>query len=263
MMTFIKDFFTRQKGKKAYRSIALKAVRDGHLDSKEKNDLQNIAKEFLLKPADILPLQREAYQAFYNKILEDGRISEEEQKNLNDLIASFCVTKEQIDFNQELFNKHRTLGMIQEGKLPVLNDTLTGMPPKKGEVFHYIMAAAKVKKKNVTQKINYKGLTSSIRIAKGIYYRAGSISTQTITKEIIAKEDIGFFWITNQRIGFIGSNKNFSFPIEKLLAFELEDGLVKIMKEGRENGFLLLVTEYEVPFSIVSFLINKTNQEAA
>lgn len=59
--------------------------------------------------------------------------------------------------------------------------------------------------------VNYRGITTSIKICKGVRYRLGSISPTRETNEFWEDEDYGKFFITNQRIGFLGITKILQF----------------------------------------------------
>lgn len=69
-------------------------------------------------------------------------------------------------------------------------------------------------------------------------------------------EDKGIFWVTNQRIGYIGNTKSFSFPLDKLLSLNTGDGGLNIFKNGRTNPFVIYLDDYELPCAVISKLLN-------
>ena len=115
------------------------------------------------------------------------------------------------------------------------------------------------KLKRTTKRYNYAGPTASIRIAKGIRYRLGSIAIQPIKEDYLLTEDIGVFYITNIKIGFIGEKKHFSVNLNKVFSIDLSENGLRIFKEGRENPFMLFLEDYQVPLCIMSFLLNRSD----
>ena len=74
----------------------------------------------------------------------------------------------------------------------------------------------------------------------GIPYLVGSYRAQALKAEDLAKLGTGSFVVTNQRLGFVGDLKSFSFPLASLRhVVQYNDGLL-LMREGKENGDVLL-----------------------
>ncbi len=66
----------------------------------------------------------------------------------------------------------------------------------------------------------------SIRIAKGIYYRAGAFKGHSVQHTEIIHVDRGFLGVTNKHIYFSGSAKSFRIRHDKIVAFEpYSDGI--------------------------------------
>jgi len=92
-------------------------------------------------------------------------------------------------------------------------------------------------------------------------YRVGSLDLGRSTKEIVDVEDTGVLWMTNQRIGFIGRKKNFTLAYGKILSFDVNSNGLFLRKEGREAPYIIGMDDYEVPCSIISFVLNEMEQE--
>lgn len=132
-----------------------------------------------------------------------------------------------------------------------------------GEVTYWGCQAELRKYKHVTQRVGYGGMSTSIRIMKGVRYRTGSFKVQRTSKELLVAEDRGTFWVTNKRICFSGQRKNFTVPFDKILHLDRSpDGLV-IAKNGRETPYLVGLGDYEVPAAMISHLLNQTGVAAA
>lgn len=256
MFNFVKDFIANKEAIKEYKELLDSFLLDGKLDENEKNQLDLLAKKFSFKKEDLLKVHKNSIAAFYGGILSDERISEEEKKDLQSLMNHFGIKQDEIKFNQNEFNKYYSLALIDSGVLPTPQVEGLNIILKKGEVVHWLCPATLKKQKNITQQIVYRGLTTSIKIAKGVRYRVGSIKMAPKVKEMMIEVDSGNLWFTNKRVGFLGSRKNFSFPYSKILSFDFyQDGL-SIHKEGKDNPYIIGLVEAEVPAAILSHILN-------
>lgn len=75
----------------------------------------------------------------------------------------------------------------------------------------------------------------SVRIAKGVYLRAGGSSSTSQSHEELKDIDGGDLFITNQRIFFSGKNKTANIPFKKLIDVETYSDAIAIHQEGRER----------------------------
>jgi len=257
MINFVKNYLAKRNAKGEYDQMLKNFLVDGVLSEAERKQLEDFAKRFGLTKEDLAIIQKRATSLMFENIGKDERITEQEKKDLESLMDYFDLNPTDFDFNQKNFNKFYTLALIDKGILPtpVIDDL--NIILKKGEVLHWACRAEAKKLKKITQRVNYGGLTASIRITKGVRYRVGSVRLAPETKEIMVSEDLGSFWLTNQRIGFIGHKKNFSFSYDKILSFELYKDGISIHKQGRENPYMVGLTDIEVPAAILSFILNK------
>lgn len=89
----------------------------------------------------------------------------------------------------------------------------------------------------------------------GIPYIVGSYRAQSVKTEELARLGTGAFVVTNQRLGFVGDLKSFSFPLAGLRhAVQYNDGLL-LMREGRENGDVLLTTSAGLVLFYINFAL--------
>ena len=129
---------------------------------------------------------------------------------------------------------------------------------KDGEILHYALRTRMLKKKSKTVAFAYHGPQISIRIMRGLRYKAGMIMPAPIKEEYWDTEAEGMFFITNQRIGFVGL-KSFSINISKLFYLTFEEEMLFIFKEGRENPYIIHIPNdlAEEPLSTISTLLNR------
>lgn len=256
MIGFVNKFLTKREGKGKYNDILKEYLADGKLDAHEKQELEKLAKEYGLSSDELLDAHKKASSIYFQNITSDSKITEEEKQALNELTSYFGVKPEDYKFDQKAFNKFYTLGLIDKGILPEIKNHDIDIVFKKGEILHWGYPAAIKKYKKVTQRISYRGPTASIKIMKGLRYRIGSVKVATESSEFLITEDSGAFWLTNQRIGFKGSRKNFAFPYSKIQSFELTGAGLEIAKEGKEVPYIISMDDYDVPCLIISNILN-------
>lgn len=257
MFGLVKGLVAKEKAKKEFWLTLQNYLNDGELSSEEKSKLEKLAKNLGLSPQDLHAIYKKASNLSWQLITSDGKITDEEKETFEGLLKYFGVEPKETDFNQAEFNKFYTLGLIDKGILPEIKNHDVDVIFKKDEKLHWACPAVLRQHKRVVQRVSYGGPRASIRIAKGLSYRIGSYNVQTQSKEIIAPIDSGTFWITSMRIGFMGSRKNFSVPINKIAYVHLLSEGLLLAKDGRENPYLLGLNDYEVPAAEISLLLNQ------
>lgn len=256
MLDFVKKYLTKREGKIKYNNLLKDFLSDGKLDEKEKKELERLSKEYNITELELIEAHKKGSTLAFQNIISDGKITDEEKEALEDLMKYFKVSQKDFKFDQKSFNKFYTLGLIDKGILPEIQQHDIDIIFKKGEILHWGCTGALRKYQRVTNRINYSGPIASIKIMKGVRYRMGSIGYSTSSSEYLINEDTGVFWLTNQRIGFRGNRKNFVFPYTKIHAFELtKDGLT-ILKDGREKPYIVGLDDYDIPCMIISHILN-------
>jgi len=259
---FVERYFKKRDGLKKYQDSMASFLADSKLTVEESEKLAEMQKEFGLSADDVKGIHKTSVASVFANIGSDKRITDEEKASLEKLLTHFDVSKEDIAFNQDSFNKYYSLALIDKGVLPAISnpESQVNVVFKADEILHWGMAANMMKRKKVTTRINYGGLTASVKIMKGVRYRVGSMNVGSVSKEIMDHEDSGIFYITNQRIGYIGYRKQFSFPFKKIGSLELRPDGLHIFKDGKEAPYILELRDYEVPLAMISFILNKAEE---
>lgn len=111
---------------------------------------------------------------------------------------------------------------------------------QKSEVCYWAGEASWYEFRSVTKRINYRGLTASIPIAKGLRYRVGSITPNVERSSELTPIDHGQLYITNKRILFDGGEKNTTLTWGGLTQVQLFDGGVILEKGTGKSPHLML-----------------------
>lgn len=148
--------------------------------------------------------------------------------------------------------------VTENHQLPLMNNSEVDMIYKNSEQLHFALTTKMLKKKTKTFGVKYQGLTFNFKIMRGLKYRSGTIFTKPLQYQQWDTDAEGDFWITNQRIGFLGT-KAFSVPIGKIMSMNFEEEKLIIFKEGRQNPFIIFIPNdvAEVPIAILSELLNQ------
>ena len=150
------------------------------------------------------------------------------------------------------------LWKINNDMLPQLDWSNVGIIPKKGEMLHYLDRAVLREMKSKTTRINYGGLTGSIKIVKGVRYRWGSMNVDTQKTNYIDNVANGIFFISNKRVGFVSQTKNFSLPIPKIMSVTLEPSIgLLLFKENKDKPYMMALNSYETPCVLLSHLVSE------
>ncbi len=166
----------KREGLKKYAKTLDAALTDLKLDDIEKEKIDKLIKLHGLEATDLMPYHRAAFQKAFDTIVSDSLISEDEHARLNDILNYLNIGAKEFAPNQERFNRARLLYEVEQGRLPNFPKNPTGVILKDGEILHYAAGAALIKRKRQAEKINYSGITASIRIAKGISLNAPIMS---------------------------------------------------------------------------------------
>lgn len=257
LFNFVQNYLLSREGSTEYKERLKLFLKDSKLTPEEKTELDEISKKYKLTDKDLKKLHSQGLSEQFQSISEDQRITEDERKSLESLANYFGISTDEFEFNQKTFNRLYSLALIDKGILPEIKEHGLNILFKTGEVVYYRDAGLLRKIKKALNKIQYKGLTGSINIGLGLRYRVGSLDFGMKFKEYLDIEDEGIFWLTNERVGFIGKRKNFTLPYGKILSIEVTTDAIYIFKEGKETPYIVTLEDYDVPCSIISFILNK------
>jgi hypothetical protein len=126
------------------------------------------------------------------------------------------------------------------GFLTVSDAADAGVMIKRGETVYGIFACDRYIQKTVTKRIQYAGPQLRIRLAKGLYYRAGEVSVGRVTEDVMAHKGTGFLVVTDQRVVFNhkGHGTNWTRTWKSLLGWDVaEDQIIIQPANGNAQVF--------------------------
>ena len=177
----------------------------------------------------------------YTTLIDNCNLKDEPRKELLTICLNKYLIQSALNGNPHVLDKKVV-------PVPILFNS--------DEDLYYCASAAYVKRKTRTKTVNYHGLTSTIKIGWGLRYRMGSININRVPEEYYDTSDRGIFFVTSQRLGYIGQ-KQFSINWNQVVSLQSSEMGLLIFKRGRENPFSVFLMEYDVPLTIISTIMNK------
>jgi len=203
---------------------------DGIISESHQTSLSSLINHFSLDQDSVNSLLASGYESAVEHAFEDGILSEEEEEALSNFSDAFNLDKNLLDRNGAFSRlvKGCALREVMEGNIPSrinINGTLPFNFQKNEQLVWLWQGVDYYEQKKRTQYVGgSQGF--SVRIAKGLYYRAGAYKGRRIEYDETVHADTGLFGVTDKHIYFSGQNKSFRIRLDKIVTFEpYEDGI--------------------------------------
>jgi hypothetical protein len=145
---------------------------------------------------------------------------------------------------------------IENGPLPWYDVSIN---LQKGERCHFAARSEWYEFRTKTVRVNYSGPSYRIRIAKGLYYRVGSMKVAPVKHEELTQVDSGIVYFTNKRIIFDGARGNKTIKLSALLGIEPHSDGIGIEKATGKSPVLGLSDNVELGTVVLSALLAQAN----
>lgn len=229
----------RRATSRLYEKHVKNALSDGELTPQEREILEQLKKDLLLSDK----MAHKLYKRNANKILEDyirgavsnERLSPREEEEMNELAEQLGLDLKLDKKTKENLEKYKLYWLIEKGDLPVIKPDIR---IQKSENLYFKTPVVWQEQRKVRKRYNYGGPTARIKLAKGFYYRAGSINLQTDTRDEWRKIDRGKLYLTNKRLIFMGEKGNKVIRFNRILDIVPFKNGVHIQKDSGKSPFL-------------------------
>lgn len=200
----------------------------------------------------------EQYENKLDNIVSFGTISEENESELHEFMLSLRITESDIEHTKSKLQRIKKLTLLRSGELPTI-EVYGEMILKKNELCHYSAGSNLIEERSKTRYVGgSQGV--SVRIAKGLYYRVGQFKGERVVDTFKQVTDSGTLFITNQRVCFVGRTKSITYPINKIISFNIYSDAVQIIKENdsKPKYFSINSTDYLDEIGVVlSRIVNQ------
>jgi len=234
------------------------AIADGKLDEHEKEFLDKLQTRLKL-PDDIATniylKKATAYLETYLKsAISDERLSPDEDKELQTIAKNLGATLKFDEKTKDILDKYRLYWLIENGNLPIVDVDIN---LQKNEDCYFTANANWYEYRRVTRRVRYGGPTFRLKIAKGLYWRAGDLGVQAVSDDILTLIDTGLLYLTDKRIIFVGRKNTKTIRHPKVLDFTPYKNGVEILKDSGKSPFL----EFEKGVDIFSMILGRVIRE--
>jgi hypothetical protein len=215
-------------------SVALhEALADARLSDEERAVLHRLAAQLRL-PANV---QHDLYARSTKTVIEgllgrsaaDRRLSPDELQQLASVARHLGVTPDFDHATEAMLDRYALFWRIENGDLP--SETVD-VPLAGDEVCHLVARAEFYEPTGIGEGGETEGV-GSVRIARGVYYRVGSVSDERMNRAGLRRVDTGRLLITSKRVLFDGSRDGVSVGLRDISSYQVHaDGIVLERRAG-------------------------------
>jgi hypothetical protein len=165
--------------------------------------------------------------AAVNAALEDGLLSPEEEQRIDRVRQRYGGIGFGPDTQHLLSAAKAQYAAWAEPLAPINVPLLL----KKGEWCVHAVKAVANEQRQRTVRVDYHGGQARVRLAKGLYYTAGSVRANRVSEAYYHSFGDGVLGATNSRLLWVSPEKSISIPLSKIVMFEPYTDGIKIIKD--------------------------------
>ncbi|AFD00732.1 hypothetical protein Mtc_1992 [Methanocella conradii HZ254] len=246
----------RSVAEATYKESLDQVLMDGHISDSEKEFLDRLQNELKLPDEFIKNIYAAKagglLQKRFDEAMSDARISPEEDRELEALAKNLHVVPNFDEKTRALLNKYRLLWLIDNGDIPEIPVSIN---LQRNEKCYFTCNVDWYETRAVRYRVNYGGPTMSVKIAPGVRWRMGSLGVRTMSNQELTRIDTGTMYLTNKRLIFMGTMKNTTIALTKILDFKPYKNGVDIRKENGKSPFIGFSDNVDVFAEILSRLL--------
>jgi hypothetical protein len=175
-------------------------------------------------------------QDFASEIVSNKRVSPEEDALLHQLADAMRIDLKFDEENKAYFDFLRKLWQLENGDL---EEQPTNFRLQLNEVCYFEGTFTQwYEYRKVTKRVNYAGPTARIKLAKGVYYRMGSLGVKPVSTDELTLIDSGILLITSKRVLFVGDKGNKQILFNRILQVNTYDNGIDIQKDAGRSPFI-------------------------
>lgn len=208
-------------GTKLVEALVVGAIRDGIDRQKIEDKISEFANTFNLDLGGVKPILLAAWDKAAEDALSDNLLTKEEETRLTEL-AEFFGANTQALSQRPAFMKLVKAAVIRdlcEGKMPARLE-IDGQLPialQKGEQVIWVFKNVKYYENKTRTHFVGGSQGVSVRVMKGVYYRAGAFRGEPVQTTAMVHMDTGLLIVTNKHLAFVGPQKSVRLKHDKII----------------------------------------------
>lgn len=212
-----------ERGKERIKAEACRVIKSTEGFSELEQTMSEVEGVSTFSNAERNEILIKAWETSVEQFLEDGILDETEEKRLVEFKDHFALSQSDLDKNGAL---------TKTAKAAILRDVMNGVLPQrvnvdgnininfqKNEQLVWAFPASDYLEDKTKRQYVGGSRGVSVRVVKGVYYRAGAFKGQTIERTERTHLDTGLVVCTNKNIYFSGQNKSLRVPYSKVVSF--------------------------------------------
>lgn len=218
------------KGVSEIGALVERAAKDASAIGELKPKIKDIAKSKFISDLELKSLVVENWGKAVNTAFEDSVLTPEEESNLAEIKKTFDLTQQDLDKNGAFTKvvKGTVLRDVLNGQLPERIKVDGNIPFnfQKDEKLIWIFQSVSYYEQKTRRHYVGGSRGVSIRVAKGLYFRAGAFKAHPVETTETVYVDTGILGITDKHIYFSSGAKSFRVAYKKIVSFEpYSDGI--------------------------------------
>lgn len=208
----------------------------------DKTNIDKLQSVLLLTDNDTLHIRTNIIQQIIRKIIEDRLLTPEEDKYLIEVCNSLNIQPSFNDEDEIILDDMRKYWQLTN------SDNLDGVEfgdfvkkyinLQKDEKCYFIGGVTWNELRTKTQAYNYSGISTRIKLTKGIYYNLGQRVITPVKEDVLTRIDTGLILLTNKRIVFNGTKNNKTIPIPSIITFQSYTNGIELEKATGKSPYI-------------------------
>lgn len=233
--------------KNVYSEALHERAKDYRITDQDNDYLAELSEYLGLSEDEVAALRRETLGALIHAkvadILLDGELSPNEERELNKTAESYQIKLSFDEASRAEMERSRTMWQIKNERLPT---TEAHINLTRGEVCHCQLPAEWHETRKLCVATAFSGPTMRLKIANGVYWRAGVLGHAPVTQDSLVKIDSGELYLTSKRLIMMGEQHTKTIPLGKILDVTPYSDGIEISKGTGKNPFLMMNSDVAI-----------------
>lgn len=197
------------------------------LSKEEKLTIQEINKIFGYDYEDGFSIRKQVFQDYFNLKFEEFSSCERYTPDDEAALRAECTALDiPYEFKNNIANALKRYRDYWNAEHSSLGNIKVDIPLQKDEICHAAAQAGLCQQKVVEKEDNYFELTRKFTIDETVTFKGEKLEHPKTKEEITALLDIGYFFLTNQRIIYLSKKAVQAVDLDKITAAGMENNII-------------------------------------